>query len=575
MVEVYVNYWLHPLKGKDFEKRLDALLSEGVEGIVSFVPWSEVEKEVSTLSFFLRLVLKKGLRVSLILSPEVGVPYWNSGIPDDLLKVQENLAFSYKNEKIPIFFPPRAFFLPSYFSEAVKKRYLAFLSLMSDFLFDFYRKNSEFSSLLKIVLSGSYWKYYESSGIRGDFSASALSSYHKIKEEFLSQKEWSLERNFWSSHHLEEIHRLWFYHQSEEIFRYKTIQSLCKKSIHFEIQERELLAPEVILQARASEMSDTLQGEVVDVFSKFSLVIEQFSGLMFRGGSSASTLPSFIHWTSLDSFLGYTFRTLSLVQREFLILKSILLLGSQMGSQGGGILIEDEEWFSFSDHFRARVKNLSNSLRLEEFFPETLVFYLDQSSFGSDSFFRNELVHQFGYSQVKTARSFDLALKQKNLSLIFVDPTWVFTKETIENLIAWIRIGKTLVLPKTELYSREAAQILLSHSCLSKKIEIDWGVAYQVYPVQDGTLITYEVQNPFSAHKEPSLVWNHFMNSLSGFVRNSEEDPPLHRRTSRFQWLPFKTNRHEKMYFVLNENNEKIQEENLELQPFEIRSLKL
>src|SRR4051794_30612043 len=88
---VLVNYW--EIKPSRLGQRLDELLKSGITHFVTFVPWQAVESDIShSLSRLLLQVSTRRMTVSLVLSPEVGVHYPNSGIPKDVISKEENMA---------------------------------------------------------------------------------------------------------------------------------------------------------------------------------------------------------------------------------------------------------------------------------------------------------------------------------------------------------------------------------------------------------------------------------------------------------------------------------------------------
>src|SRR6478672_4792632 len=86
-----VNYWeLHPsLIGT----RLNELLKRGFSHFATFVPWQATESDIShTLTRLLQAVSERRMSVSLILSPELGMHYANSGLPKDVVSNKDNTA---------------------------------------------------------------------------------------------------------------------------------------------------------------------------------------------------------------------------------------------------------------------------------------------------------------------------------------------------------------------------------------------------------------------------------------------------------------------------------------------------
>ena len=83
-IQILFNYWeAHPTL---IGARLDGLIRQGVTHIATFIPWQAVESDIShTLVRFLQATADRKMTVDLILTPEVGVHYPNSGVPKDLM----------------------------------------------------------------------------------------------------------------------------------------------------------------------------------------------------------------------------------------------------------------------------------------------------------------------------------------------------------------------------------------------------------------------------------------------------------------------------------------------------------
>src|SRR4051812_42126112 len=86
-----VNYWeIHPTL---IGTRLNELLKRGFSQFATYVPWQATESDIShTLTRLLQAAAERRMNVHLILSPEVGVHYPNSGLPKDIVSNKENMA---------------------------------------------------------------------------------------------------------------------------------------------------------------------------------------------------------------------------------------------------------------------------------------------------------------------------------------------------------------------------------------------------------------------------------------------------------------------------------------------------
>src|SRR4051794_13708672 len=110
-----VNYW--EMRPSKMGVKLDELQRKGVQQFAALIPWQAVEADIShTLTRFLQAASERRMKVFLILSPEVGVHYPNSGLPKDVISRKENMALHCQNGKLVVNLPPNTFTLPSHFA---------------------------------------------------------------------------------------------------------------------------------------------------------------------------------------------------------------------------------------------------------------------------------------------------------------------------------------------------------------------------------------------------------------------------------------------------------------------------
>src|SRR5262249_7869077 len=118
-IQILFNYW--EARPTLIGARLDGLIRQGITHITTFVPWQVVESDIShTLVRFLQAASDRKMAVDLILTPELGVHYPNSGLPKDLMAAkasgQDNLAAHAGEGHVDVTLPPNGFALPSLFS---------------------------------------------------------------------------------------------------------------------------------------------------------------------------------------------------------------------------------------------------------------------------------------------------------------------------------------------------------------------------------------------------------------------------------------------------------------------------
>lgn len=536
---VLVNYW--EIRANRFGQRLDELLKSGINQFGAFVPWQAVESDVThTLTRFLQAVSARRMTVHLILSPELGIHYPNSGIPKDIVSKPENISFHYQSGqsgKIVVNLPPNSFALPSVFAPEFSKRYFSFLSRLDSYFTDLGKNQPELLKCVRAVLTGSFWKYYRSplasalapfGGTGGDYSSHASVAYRQRVDQFYSQREFMdptpSSANRWKTRSLEEMNRRWFYQQSEDIFRNRTFQTVRKRCGGLQIAEVEMHTPEADPSVTYSNFLQMVSGGRSD-FSKLSLIISEaasrisFSGCSHQGqglgsqsGAAAHSAPPFAHWTSMGGF-----RLLSEPEKQFLILKSLLLLGAQ----SGGFSIDEAEWFALSANFRTRAETLARSLSQGELSFKTRALYLVPHLWSDYGTLWEELATRLG-PEAKMIASPDLIHREKSAAILVVDPSFILNRDSIHRLIAWAKSGRLVALPASQLYTQQAKLELEQLLSATQKIEVDLGLPFRLHAVGDGKLVVYDIPNQFlgqavgqSALKgEPLTVWQNFLNAV-------------------------------------------------------------
>ncbi len=508
-----VNYW--EIRPSRIGGRLDELLKRGITQFATFVPWQAAESDISNLlSRVLQAAADREMRVYLILSPEVGVHYPNSGFPKDLISKAENRAQHCHAGPVTSHFPPNSFHLPSLFAPDFNKRYYSFLSRMDGVLADLARTQPQWVSRVTAVLTGSLWKYYRSplassntpfGGAAGDYSSHAALAYRQGVDQFYSQREFMdptpSSANRWKTRSLEEVNRRWFYQQSETIFRNRSLQALRKKSTHLKVTEVELFTPEADTSSIYSHFLQCMAGGHID-FNQLSLLLDE--AVSRTSFSNSSPAPFWTHWTCMGGF-----RMLAEAEKQFLVLKS-LLLG---GGQGGGLLIDEAEWFSFSSQFRGRVESIARSLAEKRFQLKPRAYYWVPHLWSDYGTLWDELRGRLGPS-VRMISSLELIFSGDTANLLIVDPSCVLTRETIQKLLAWTKSGRVVVLPRTKLYTELARQELEQAVSKTRRMEIDLGFTYQLHSLGDGKLIVYDTLDTTSLKGEPLSAWQVFLNAI-------------------------------------------------------------
>jgi hypothetical protein len=508
-----VNYW--EIRPSRIGTRLDELLRRGITQFATFVPWQAAESDISNqLARVLQAAADREMRVYLILSPEVGVHYPNSGFPKDLISKPENRAQHGQSGPVTTYFPPNSFHLPSLFAPDFQKRYYSFLSRMDGVLSDLARTQPNWVSRVTAVMTGSLWKYYRSplasssspfGGIAGDYSAHAALAHHQRVDQFFSQSEFMdpspAAANRWKTRSLEDINRRWFYQQAETQFRSRSVHTLRKKSTQLKVTEIELYTPEADTSLIYSHFLQWMAGGHID-FNKISVLLDEAASR--ASFSSSSVVPFWAHWTCMGGF-----RMLADAEKQFLILKSLLLAGGQ----GGGILVDETEWFSLSAAFRSRVEPIARSLVEKRLQLKARAFYWVPHLWSDYGTLWSELRGRLGPS-ARMISSLELIFRDDSSNLLIVDPSCILTREVIQKLLAWTKSGRVVVLPRTKLYT-ESARIELEQSLAqTRRMEIDLGFTYQLYGLGEGKLIIYDTLDSVSLRGEPLSAWQVFLNAI-------------------------------------------------------------
>ncbi len=543
-----VNYW--EIRPARMGARLDELLKRGISHFATYVPWQAAESDISnTLIRFLQAVSERKMTVHLILSPEVGIHYPYSGLPKDVIARKENMAQHCHSGPITANLPPNAFQLPSLFAAEFTKRYNSFLARMDGIFADLSKSQPSLLRGVTAVLTGSLWKYYRSpaasahgpfAGPAGDYSSHAALAYRTRVEQFFSQREFMdptpASANRWKTRSLEDINRRWFYQQSENVFRSRSLQLLKKRYPELKVSEVELYTPE----ADSSVIYMSFLQMLSDGHSDFGTLSKLLDESAIRTSSaSVGSTDSWVHWTSMGGY-----RMLADGEKQFLFLKSLLL----MGSQGGRVLIDDSEWFSFSSQFRTRIDTIARGLQEKKLQLKRNAYYLVPHLWSDYGTLWDELTERMGPS-VKMVSSLDLILQGEVSNLLIVDPSHVMTREMIQKITAWARAGRVVVLPRSKLYTDLARAALDLSLHQTKKIEIDLGFTYQLHSLGDGKIIVYDLPDLGGAKGEPLSAWKVFLDAI---LSVAEINNYCQLSDSRLNMIPLELQEDRVAIFVLN-----------------------
>jgi len=499
-----------------------------VTRIATFVPWQAVESDVGhRLPRFLQALAEREIAVTLLLSPEVGVYFPYSGLPKDLIQREDTLAKHPGQEAVSLALPPQIFALPSLSSPEFLKRYHHFLARMDSLLGDLQRSHPHVLDRVTAVLSGSFWKYYRSpkassmetfGGPAGDSSSAASLAYRSRVEQFYAQREFTHPNpsaaHRWKTRQMEEVNRRWFQQASEDVFRQRSRQFLRKKARGLRVEQIELFTPEADPAMHYSQLLQGLVGGNGD-FARISRVIEDYaSRSAMAGGSSGEEAPPWLHLTGLGAF-----RSLSDSEKQVLILKGLLL----MGGRGGGVLMDEMEWFALSPSFRARAESIARSVSDGTLRLENRVYHWVPHLWSNTGVVGEVLRDQLP-GEVRTVASMDLLFRDSRAELLFVDPQQVLLREPLAQLLDWARAGKTLVLPRNSLMTQLAREELSETLSGTVQVRVQGGAPIEVQALGAGQVLTYDsaaldLDSSTGAVADPVSGWKKMVQAVLGIAQ--------------------------------------------------------
>lgn len=474
--------------------RLEDLLRKGVTQIATFVPWQVFETDIThSLLRFLQAATERSMKVTLIVTPEVGVHTAYSGLPKDLLK--DHSALAQDQSEFVLNLPPQAFALPSLCAPEVSKRYYSFLSRFNVFLADLKRTLEGRSPSAELLVTGSLWKYYRSakfsatspfSGPSGDRSRSAAVSYRQKMDEYYSQPETRAEFSEgaagiqkWRTQAFDSVNAQWFHQLAEDQFRARSAELIGRNVLSLPVKQVELYTPEADPAYAYTGLFQMLTSGRAD-FSTLVRLLDALSSrsTVFSGGE----IPPWVHWTSLGAHLSLTD-----AERQFLMLKSLLLFGGR----SGGILLEDREWFGFSQTFRSRVERLALALRERRIRSRAKGFYLGPHVWGAGAALWSEISAALGTS-ARYAAATDAV--QEHSKFVVVDPAFMLTRASVDRILRHAKEGMLCVLPRSQFYTESAKRLLeRAQSMDSRPVEMSLGISYRLSRYGTGRILVYEM----------------------------------------------------------------------------------
>jgi hypothetical protein len=510
-LQILVNYW--EMKPQRLGAKLNHLMRNGITHVASFVPWQIAENDIThSLAKFLQLLADRKMSATLILSPEVGVHASYSGLPKDLAKNSEIQARNRDEQPATVVLPPRIFALPSLHAKTFTSRYHAFLTKLDGMIGDLGRTQPELLDSLQLVLTGSYFKYYRPAsgsqlaafrGQNGDRSNSAELAFRSELDSYLNLREFAAKNGPGISPKAKEnepLFRAQFQQNAEEIFRIRQSQQVRKRSLGVDVVQAELFTPEADPSLTYSNLFQLTTRGMPD-FPAFDRLIAEAATRQSMVGE-ARAVPM-LHWTGCGPFTRLTDS-----EKQYLLLKSLLLLGSR----GGGLIVDEVEWFSFSNAFRKRTGVFAETLLTRELELETKAFCLtghlwsdgkatDPSKKESSAVFWPELRLSLD-TQARLIASPEALSWEEEAKIVFVEPNVILNLEKWRKLVSWAEAGRVLVLSKSQPMSSAVRADFEMVTKTKSKLDLNIGTRYFVYGAAEGKIVLFEPTTQASDWKQ-------------------------------------------------------------------------
>lgn len=166
-----IRYW--EMDAPRIATLLQELKSSGADCVGAWVPWDHVETDRrQTLRKFVKQSARFGLKIRLVVTPEVSVGYANGGIPEDLLRKSENLARDRTGQTIYSCAPPNIHPLVNLNAPQVFQRYGHFLLRLAQEIQEVVEEH--FEARVELIVGDSFFKHYHTAGLppedHGDYS---------------------------------------------------------------------------------------------------------------------------------------------------------------------------------------------------------------------------------------------------------------------------------------------------------------------------------------------------------------------------------------------------------------------
>lgn len=485
-IQWVINAWDVP--AHQMGPSLDLWMQKGLRSFITFVPWQGFENDISRVfQRFLQHAYERRLSVDIVVTPELGMSYPLEGIPKDLISNSHNHARSKRHGVLTALTPPVAHPLPTWFSPEMQKRYFSFLHRFQSHLQDFCESNAGAAEHLRVLVGGSYFKYYRSAvssayeefGTEaGDYSAAASNEFRRYLDERFSQD---------SKKRLKQQepgqYRA-FHRYAEEVFRTKVQQVLSKKNLGVPVEQIELFTPELDPAMQLDQFFSVSMGKSIDGF-KYSRYLSKATG---RYGSwNGKEAAPVLFWTQNQDCGQNT-----MSKKQNLLLQA----WASVVPRGGKVWMSPQDWYSFSEGFRTKLEGLSTAQQENKWKAQDIVYVLTPHFWSTHRWIHLilEQLQSLGWKVgVRFVDRLD-AIKEKGRSvLILVDPDIEFTEGQTSDLMSRMRRSKSV------WFMSESSLLDPSLATAPHAIHLDQGIPCRILPMNEGKWVVYCMQDSMQA----------------------------------------------------------------------------
>jgi hypothetical protein len=561
-VQLLVNYW--EFSASSVQERsaemIERLQASGVTQVATFVPWQAFESDIAhRLMKFLTVAHQKKMPVNIIITPEVGVHYSYSGLPKTLMTRDEAIALHEHGGAVSYCLAPNLFLLPSMLTDHFQKRYVSFLTRFQSLLGDLHSSSRNIGQDITITITGSFWKYYRSprytaidafGGSGGDYSKRANLSFRSFLDASFKDSECAdpspASAQKWKTSAMDAVNRKRFSQKMEDEFRLRTQQMMMKAIPASQVRQTELFTPEADPANLYSNLLQTLAKGNGD-FGSLSRYIDQSVFRVGRQDFEGQSDPAqpWFHWTSLGGF-----QSLSNPEKQFLFLKSLLAAGGR----GGGVYLDEAEWFAFSETFRRRALGVVQMIKEKRLSYRPDIGHWVPHLWSEAGTLGELLNHRHHRQSLRSTDLNRICDELGSRTLLVVDPEQMIRLRDLQRLFDWAEQGGVLALPRTPFFTARAKRELETRQGLAEKIEFNVGTTYSVSRQGRGSVVVYDP--PIDGDGAHS-AWKSFLDSLISF---SEIQPSIRFSDRRLDALTLDHSGGDgKAVFILNGTGRKIE----------------